>query len=544
MDEDDDAYLYGDPTDAGQSTTVETSVPQPVPLEKAQPANGVLAQLEANVKEENADEEEEDRGDMGDEDEDEGDESEDDIEIIMEPANRSLDFRQNRPSVTRTLSASVSTPTKPGPPAPSLTTEYTPRERGDPLNKSLTSRSTPQATPQPTSISSQSQPPESQPQEQKQADDGPDPNTLPPAHAPPSHPSINPSLPGTIDGRSIFEYDIQAMAEKPWRRPGSDISDWFNYGFDEVSWEAYCYRRREMGDVASSLKANILNFAGMPEEQIAALPPEVRTMIMANVASMMPGGGPNPAMMQAGMGMNPMMHPDMSGMMGMGMGDMGNMGNMGMGMQGPGQMMQEGMVPGAAGATPEQGGPGMGMGEGFGAGGPGAGMMGMGMGGEFGMQGMQDQTGMGQQMYPGMEGSGTPGPGPSQGPSSGPVQTPTPIPAAPRGPATPVSYRGRPMQQGMGVRGMRGGYGMGRGRGHAPQNLPVRPASPLPPNVPTGPRNQKYRDKDANAPAVDGLDYGGGGGGAHRDNATPDDDRGSRKRRGSPNGDDRSSKRR
>lgn len=40
---------------------------------------------------------------------------------------------------------------------------------------------------------------------------------------------------------------------------------------------------------------------------------------------------------------------------------------------------------------------------------------------------------------------------------------------------------------------------------------PVRPASPLPPNVPTGPRNQnKYKDRDGNAPAVDGLDYGGG----------------------------------
>lgn len=38
----------------------------------------------------------------------------------------------------------------------------------------------------------------------------------------------------------------------------------------------------------------------------------------------------------------------------------------------------------------------------------------------------------------------------------------------------------------------------------------ARPASPLPPNVPTGPRNQnKYKDRDGNAPAVDGLDYGG-----------------------------------
>lgn len=45
----------------------------------------------------------------------------------------------------------------------------------------------------------------------------------------------------------------------------------------------------------------------------------------------------------------------------------------------------------------------------------------------------------------------------------------------------------------------------------APQQIPVRPASPLPPNVPTGPRNQnRYKDRDGNAPAVEGLDYGGG----------------------------------
>lgn len=43
-----------------------------------------------------------------------------------------------------------------------------------------------------------------------------------------------------------------------------------------------------------------------------------------------------------------------------------------------------------------------------------------------------------------------------------------------------------------------------------PPTGPARPASPLPPGVPTGPRNQnKYKDRDNNAPAVDGLDYGG-----------------------------------
>lgn len=45
--------------------------------------------------------------------------------------------------------------------------------------------------------------------------------------------------------------------------------------------------------------------------------------------------------------------------------------------------------------------------------------------------------------------------------------------------------------------------------------LPKRPVSPLPPNVPTGPKNpgNKYRDRDNNAQTMDGLDYGGGGGG-------------------------------
>lgn len=56
----------------------------------------------------------------------------------------------------------------------------------------------------------------------------------------------------------MLEVDINALQEKPWRRPGSDLSDWFNYGFDEMTWEAYCYRRRDIGEVAAILKANIL----------------------------------------------------------------------------------------------------------------------------------------------------------------------------------------------------------------------------------------------------------------------------------------------
>jgi hypothetical protein len=165
-------------------------------------------------------------------------------------------------------------------PAPSLTTEYTPRERGRPAT-SQPPPPTPAVPPPPPQHQQQpAQPsvqliPVQEPTNTTEPDppvkdfQGPDPNTLPPATAPPSHPNIDPNLIGTLDGRSILEVDLSSLNDKPWRRPGSDLSDWFNYGFDEISWEAYCYRRKELGDLATVLKANILvchsNAIGFPQ---------------------------------------------------------------------------------------------------------------------------------------------------------------------------------------------------------------------------------------------------------------------------------------
>jgi len=149
----------------------------------------------------------------------------------------------------------------------SLTTEYTPISRGGPPQPSATV--TPQLQPQlqqdvtPTTAAPAPAPARALsqvPNEQPNAvpDDGVDTSTLPPAIAPPSAPAVDPTAVGVYDGHSIFEHDIGAMAEKPWRRPGSDISDWFNYGFDELSWEAYCVRRRELGELANVLKTNVI----------------------------------------------------------------------------------------------------------------------------------------------------------------------------------------------------------------------------------------------------------------------------------------------
>ncbi|EIW87151.1 hypothetical protein CONPUDRAFT_161755 [Coniophora puteana RWD-64-598 SS2] len=562
MDDDDDIFLYGESSANDREPTkveVPTSVPKPVPLETVKAAsNGLVENLEAKAEEEipfgsatppeqtNGDYsgengqngqngqngyDEQDEDDNGGEDEDS---DEDDIEIIMDQPSRSLDLRPNRPPPTtsRALNASQATPIKPA--QPTLTTEYTPRERGAPApsrpQQSPLTGSTSQAqAPQPQSHLGQ------QASEQTQSDDGPDPSTLPPVSAAPSHPIINPNMIGMADGRSILEYDLTAMGEKPWRRPGSDISDWFNYGFDEMSWEAYCYRRRDLGELADVLKTNVLNFAGMPEDQLTALPPELRTMVMTGANAMMNNASAN-NMMGPGVGMNPMM--DMSGMGGMNMGPMGMGMNGDMGMQGP--MMPDGSGGPQGTGTPEQGGQ-MGMQDGYGGGGPGPGMMGMGMNNEFGMQ---DQGQMGQGMYPGMEGSNTPNPPQQHQQTPVPSVPPQNVPPGPGSRGTPQGqYRGRVVSNQRG----RGAFaGRGRGRYGDGPAVPVRSTSPLPPNVPTGPRNaNRYKDRDNNAPAVDGLDYGGGKDSGRRTPSGEPEERSSRKRRISPGPDDgRGSKRR
>jgi pre-mRNA 3'-end-processing factor FIP1 len=43
--------------------------------------------------------------------------------------------------------------------------------------------------------------------------------------------------------QSIFSYDLSELPNtpeaKPWTVPGAEMSDWFNYGFNEHTWEKY-----------------------------------------------------------------------------------------------------------------------------------------------------------------------------------------------------------------------------------------------------------------------------------------------------------------
>lgn len=51
---------------------------------------------------------------------------------------------------------------------------------------------------------------------------------------------------GMINGVPATEYNLDSLEDKPWRKPGADITDYFNYGFNEDTWRAYCERQKRM----------------------------------------------------------------------------------------------------------------------------------------------------------------------------------------------------------------------------------------------------------------------------------------------------------
>ncbi|CAG9863331.1 unnamed protein product [Phyllotreta striolata] len=51
---------------------------------------------------------------------------------------------------------------------------------------------------------------------------------------------------GTINGVLASEYNLDSLEDKPWKKPGADITDYFNYGFNEDTWRAYCERQNRM----------------------------------------------------------------------------------------------------------------------------------------------------------------------------------------------------------------------------------------------------------------------------------------------------------
>lgn len=181
-------------------------------------------------------------------------------------------------------------------------TDYTPLERGapvpapavKPLPKSVASPAPPSAEPpvEPDVAASQVKAEEQASIAQSQVANGavtilPE-STLPVPHAPSSHPvppdptTFGLQPPITRTGESIYDYDMAVLKStgQPWRRQGSDLSQWFNYGFDESSWTRYLSWRKGMVSGREAMKsvpsgsampdqiADSMHLARMPQDQV------------------------------------------------------------------------------------------------------------------------------------------------------------------------------------------------------------------------------------------------------------------------------------
>lgn len=69
---------------------------------------------------------------------------------------------------------------------------------------------------------------------------------------------------GMINGVPATDYNLDSLEDKPWRKPGADITDYFNYGFNEDTWKAYCERQKRIRVSESGIGLQPLNSIGLP----------------------------------------------------------------------------------------------------------------------------------------------------------------------------------------------------------------------------------------------------------------------------------------
>ncbi|EXJ94290.1 hypothetical protein A1O1_02684 [Capronia coronata CBS 617.96] len=117
-------------------------------------------------------------------------------------------------------------------------------------------------------------------------------------------PNGNPVHPAT--GKPIlstdFDVDFPTESSKPWRKPGADITDYFNYGFDEFTWASYCLKQQQMPkevkeitQQAEQLKAFVEGIPGGGMPGMPPMPGPVGPGVVSGGPVPGPGPGPGPA---------------------------------------------------------------------------------------------------------------------------------------------------------------------------------------------------------------------------------------------------------
>ncbi|XP_074281250.1 FIP1[V]-like protein [Silene latifolia] len=66
--------------------------------------------------------------------------------------------------------------------------------------------------------------------------------------------------------KTIFDFDIDNFEEKPWKHPGVDVSDYFNFNLNEESWKDYC-KQLEQLRLESTMQSKIRVYESGRTEQ-------------------------------------------------------------------------------------------------------------------------------------------------------------------------------------------------------------------------------------------------------------------------------------
>ncbi|RID69036.1 hypothetical protein BRARA_C01158 [Brassica rapa] len=84
--------------------------------------------------------------------------------------------------------------------------------------------------------------------------------------------------------KTIFEFDIDAFEEKPWRYQGADITDFFNFGLNEENWKDYC-KQLDQHRIETTMKSRIRVYESGRTDQgyDRDLPPELAAATGAQV---------------------------------------------------------------------------------------------------------------------------------------------------------------------------------------------------------------------------------------------------------------------
>ena len=55
---------------------------------------------------------------------------------------------------------------------------------------------------------------------------------------------LDPNVTPDINGKPIFDVNPSEYNDRPWLKPGANIADYFNFGFNEETWNQYAEKQR------------------------------------------------------------------------------------------------------------------------------------------------------------------------------------------------------------------------------------------------------------------------------------------------------------